>query len=114
MTPTEFEYSEDFAKRMDEVDPLRHFRSLFHFPLVDGREAIYFCGNSLGLQPKSVREYLDRELKNWELKAVDGHFHGEDAWYHVRKKSKPALAEIVCAHEHEEYSGARGRTAALA
>lgn len=101
MTPTNFEYSEDFARRMDETDPLRQFRSMFHFPYVNGKEAIYFCGNSLGLQPKSVRDYLDRELKNWEFMAVDGHFHGEDAWYHVRKKSKPALAEIVGAHEHE-------------
>jgi kynureninase len=96
-----FHYSEDFAKKMDQQDSLAHFRERFHFPQVNGQEAIYLCGNSLGLQPKSVKDYIDRELSNWANLAVDGHFHGEDAWYHVRKKSKPALAEIVGAEEHE-------------
>lgn len=96
-----FGYSEVFARQQDEQDQLAHFRERFHFPKVNGQEAIYFCGNSLGLQPKSVKDYLDRELVNWANLAVDGHFHGEDAWYHVRKKSKPAIAEIVGAQEHE-------------
>lgn len=94
-------FSEDFAREMDEKDPLKSFRSRFYFPKVDGREAIYFCGNSLGLQPISTKDYIQKELDNWADMAVDGHFHGEDAWYHIRKKSKPALAEIVGAHEHE-------------
>lgn len=96
-----YRFSEDFAGEMDEMDPLAGFRSKFFFPKVDGREAIYFCGNSLGLQPKTTKDYIQKELDNWADMAVDGHFHGEDAWYHVRKKSKPALAEIVGAHEHE-------------
>ena len=96
-----YEFSESFARELDAQDPLAHFRSRFHFPKVDGKEAIYFCGNSLGLQPKSVQDYLGKELSNWADLAVDGHFHGEDAWYHVRKKSKPALAEILGAQDHE-------------
>lgn len=101
MNSTTFQYNEAFAKEMDEQDPLSHFRERFHFPKVNGQESIYFCGNSLGLQPKSVKDYIDRELANWANLAVDGHFQGEDAWYHVRKKSKPVLAEIVGAQEHE-------------
>jgi kynureninase len=101
MTNISYRFSEDFAREMDEKDPLKGFRSRFYFPKVDGREAIYFCGNSLGLQPKTTKDYIQRELDNWANMAVDGHFHGEDAWYHIRKKSKPALAEIVGAHEHE-------------
>ncbi len=101
MNSTIFQYSEAFAKEMDQKDSLAQFRERFHFPKVNGQEAIYFCGNSLGLQPKSVKDYIDRELSNWSNLAVDGHFHGEDAWYHIRKKSKPALAEIVGAEEHE-------------
>lgn len=101
MKNTNYRFSEDFAKEMDENDPLKGFRSRFYFPKVDGREAIYFCGNSLGLQPKSTKDYIQKELDNWADLAVDGHFQGEDAWYHIRKKSKPALAEIVGAHEHE-------------
>jgi kynureninase len=101
MNPNTFQYAESFAREMDAKDSLAHFRSRFHFPKVNGQEAIYFCGNSLGLQPKSVKDHLEKELSNWADLAVDGHFHGEDAWYHIRKKSKPALAEILGAHEHE-------------
>lgn len=101
MTNINYRFSEDFAYEMDEKDPLKGFRKRFYFPNVDGREAIYFCGNSLGLQPISTKDYIQKELDNWAEMAVDGHFHGEDAWYHIRKKSKPALAEIVGAHEHE-------------
>ncbi|MCR9014260.1 kynureninase [Aquiflexum gelatinilyticum] len=101
MKNTDYRFSEDFARNMDEQDPMKGFRERFYFPKVDGKEAIYFCGNSLGLQPKTTKEYIQKELDNWANLAVDGHFHGEDAWYHVRKKSKPALAEIVGAHEHE-------------
>lgn len=96
-----YEFSESFARKLDSQDPLAHFRTKFHFPKVNGKEAIYFCGNSLGLQPKSAKDYLAKELSNWADLAVDGHFHGEDAWYHIRKKSKPALAEILGAQEHE-------------
>lgn len=96
-----YQYSAQFAAEMDAKDSLAKFRDQFLFPKVDGKEAIYFCGNSLGLQPKAVKNYLNRELDNWADLGVDGHFHGEDAWFYARKKSKPALAEIVGAHEHE-------------
>ncbi|PSL00463.1 kynureninase [Cecembia rubra] len=96
-----YEYSEAFARKMDEHDSLLEFRKKFFFPQVNGKEALYFCGNSLGLQPKTTEAYIKKELENWAKLAVDGHFYGEDAWYHVRKKSKPALAAIVGAHEHE-------------
>jgi kynureninase len=96
-----YEYSESFAREMDAQDSLSRFRDRFHFPKVNGTEAIYLCGNSLGLQPKTAKENIEKELNNWADLAVDGHFHGEDAWLYARKKSKPALAEIVGAHEHE-------------
>lgn len=101
MTQIDYKFSEDFAKKMDAEDPMKGFRERFFFPQVNEKEAIYFCGNSLGLQPKSVKSYLEKELDNWARLGVDGHFHGEDAWYHIRQKSKPALAEIVGAHTHE-------------
>lgn len=101
MENTQYQFSEEFAKSMDANDPMASFKSEFLFPKVDGNEAIYFCGNSLGLQPITAKEYLQKELDNWANLAVDGHFHGEDAWYHIRKKSKPALAAILGAEEHE-------------
>jgi kynureninase len=96
-----YEYSEAFAQKMDQEDSLCSFRGHFLFPKINGVEAIYFCGNSLGLQPKSVTNYLTKELGNWGEMAVDGHFDGEDAWLYVREKSKPALAEILGAQTHE-------------
>lgn len=101
MTNTQFEFSEDFALKKDREDPLKNFRNQFIFPKINEKEAIYFCGNSLGLQPKSVKSYLEKQLNNWGDLAVDGHFKGEDAWMYIRQKSKPILAEIVGAHPHE-------------
>lgn len=101
MSKIQFEYSENFAREMDLKDPMCTFRKRFLFPKVNGKDAIYLCGNSLGLQPKTVKSYLEKELNNWAEMGVDGHFDGEDAWFFAKNKSKPALAEIVGAMEHE-------------
>ena len=58
-----FEASEEFAKRLDEQDPLARFRDRFAIPLKNGEPAIYFNGNSLGLMPKAARELIDDELR---------------------------------------------------
>jgi len=101
MNFTEYEYTEEYAQNMDQNDPLHPFRERFLYPQVDGKPAIYLCGNSLGLQPKTVQEHLQKELNKWADMAVDGHFNGEDPWYGARKKSKPILAKIVGANEDE-------------
>jgi kynureninase len=69
-----FESTLDFAKQLDEQDTLSHFRSLFYIPLnKEKKECIYFCGNSLGLQPKSVKQSIEQELSDWEKLGVKGH-----------------------------------------
>ena len=68
--PVDFEPTLDFALEQDKQDPLRLFRNRFYFPKVQEKEAIYFCGNSLGLQPKSVEEALLRELEQWRMHGV--------------------------------------------
>ncbi|CAG9936521.1 unnamed protein product [Clonostachys rosea f. rosea IK726] len=41
----------------------------------DGSEqGIYFVGNSLGAQPKAVREYINAQLETWASIGVGGHF----------------------------------------
>jgi kynureninase len=66
---------------MTHRDPLAAYRDRFHIPHApDGAEWTYLTGHSLGLQPKSVRAYVERELKNWEDLAVEGHFHGPQPW----------------------------------
>lgn len=35
---------------------------------------IYFCGNSLGVQPRSTQQYIEHYLRTWATKGVMGHF----------------------------------------
>ena len=98
MTITERE----FARQMDREDPLRDFRDRFYIPTAaDGEEVIYFCGNSLGLQPKTTSDYLNRELERWAKKGVEGHFDGPDGWYGYHELLSESLAEVVGARPSE-------------
>ena len=97
-----FENTRSFARQLDQQDPLRAFRDQFHIPEQDGKPLIYFCGNSLGLQPRSVREHLDRELAIWQQHGVEGWFEGgENAWYTIHNRCKEPLAQIVGAQPSE-------------
>lgn len=63
---------------MDQQDELASFRSEFTFPKrPDGTDMVYFCGNSLGLQPKNLRKYVLQQLDKWDEQGVEGHFTGE-------------------------------------
>ncbi|MFC4870368.1 kynureninase [Negadavirga shengliensis] len=86
---------------MDNEDPLRKFKERFHIPEVNGQPAIYFCGNSLGLQPKTAAAFLESEMRSWAEKGVEGHFMGENPWLYARKRSKPLLAGLLGAKELE-------------
>jgi kynureninase len=80
-----FRVDKSFALEMDAQDPLVKYRERFHIPKTKiGGDCIYFCGNSLGLQPKTVRAYVEQELKDWELLGVEGHLHAKHPWmpYH--------------------------------
>ncbi|HMQ61665.1 MAG TPA: kynureninase [Flavilitoribacter sp.] len=99
--PVDFEPTLDFALEQDKKDPLRLFRNRFYFPKIQEKEAIYFCGNSLGLQPKSVEEALLKELEQWRMHGVEGHFEGEMPWMHYHKFLLPQTAQVVGAKEEE-------------
>lgn len=86
---------------MDAQDPLQSFRNQFYFPQHEGKDAIYFCGNSLGLQPKSTQQYIQRELEQWRTYGVEGHFRGEHPWFHYHKYLQPQTAHVVGAKEQE-------------
>ncbi|WP_258102603.1 kynureninase [Marinoscillum sp. MHG1-6] len=94
----------DFAKALDRNDELRSFRHEFHFPQRNGRDAIYLCGNSLGLQPKNTRDYLEKELKSWQENAVEGHFSGSHPWVSYHEHTKETLAALVGAKTTEVVS----------
>jgi kynureninase len=85
-----------YAKSLDIKDPLKKFRNYFHFPKhTDGSDIIYFCGNSLGLQPKNYLNHINEVLEAWKTKGVEGHFEGENAWIPYLDHIVPPMAEIV-------------------
>lgn len=91
----------EFAKDLDKNDPINEYRSQFYIPLIDGKESIYFAGNSLGLQPKSTQNHVLKELENWANFGVEGHFHMKDPWYSYHDFFPEKLSKIVGCKRHE-------------
>lgn len=93
--------SEDHARALDAGDPLAPLRAEFHVPLHAGREQAYFCGNSLGLQPRGARAHVDEVLEKWAHEAVEGHFRGQAQWMPYHELVAAPLAEVVGAGREE-------------
>jgi kynureninase len=96
-----FENSLAYARACDANDALHAFRSEFHFPQHDGRDVLYFTGNSLGLQPKGAAEALKQELDDWARFGVEGHFRAKHPWYSYHEELTPSLARLVGALPEE-------------
>jgi kynureninase len=96
-----FENNLQFAKQLDKTDNLRAFRSKFSIPRINGKNSIYFTGNSLGLPPKLARRFVNQEITDWTLKGVEGHQHALRPWLYYHKFSRKVLAEIVGAKPSE-------------
>ena len=96
MNKRDYQPGSEFASVLDEADPMREFRDRFNFPdFSDGRELIYFTGNSLGLQPKTAREYIDQELDDWARFAVEGHLHARHPWLPYHEFVTEPMARII-------------------
>lgn len=91
----------EFAAQLDEQDPLKDFRSQFLIPKHKGEDAIYFCGNSLGLQPVTAQQYVNDQFSNWKNLAIEGFFEGDDPWLGYHKRITKTLSEIVGAKNDE-------------
>jgi kynureninase len=97
-----FESTEKFARAMDEKDPLRPYRAEFLFPKApDGSDSIYLAGNSLGLQPRKAREYINAELDDWAKYGVEGHFHARHPWLPYHENLTAQAARLVGAQPEE-------------
>ncbi|HMJ70628.1 MAG TPA: kynureninase [Cyclobacteriaceae bacterium] len=90
-----------FARKLDQTDPLKSFRSQFFLPKINRKSCIYFTGNSLGLQPKTVRSSVLTELNDWARQGVEGHFHAKRPWLYYHKFAKKALAKLAGAKPEE-------------
>ncbi len=96
------EEAAELAKRADESDALARFRGEFLFPEAPGGEAaLYFAGNSLGLQPKRAREYVLAELDDWARLGVEGHFAARHPWLPYHENLTAAAARLVGARPLE-------------
>src|SRR3954471_6638514 len=98
----QYEASASFAKEMDAIDPLKHFRERFFLPVkTNGEPSIYFCGNSLGLQPRTTRSYIEQELSDWEKLGVEGHYDAKHPWYPYHEFLTEPLTKLVGAKPNE-------------
>jgi len=88
-------FSLQFAQELDQKDPLKEFRNRFFIPQHNGQDTVYFTGNSLGLQPKKVKDYLQAELDDWAKHGVEGHFEAKKPWFSYHELLTEKAAKIV-------------------
>lgn len=109
----------EYAQLQDSKDHIRHLRSEYVIPSkanlkarklakpgLSNDEGIYFCGNSLGLQPKAMQTYIQAQLDTWSSIGVQGHFAEiEDSplpsWQNMAKSAAASMAKIVGAQPDE-------------
>ena len=96
-----FQNTREFAQSLDAQDELRKYRDEFHFPHVNGKQVIYFTGNSLGLQPKRTKTYVDEVMSDWANLAVEGHFYADKPWWDYQERFAVPLSDIVGAKPAE-------------
>lgn len=97
----QYENTLSFAKNLDQQDPLKSYREQFLFPTFTKNPVVYFTGNSLGLQPKTTKEYIDHELKDWAKWGVEGHFFAERPWKNYHEFLSEKAAKVVGAQTEE-------------
>ena len=98
---TNWEFSLDCARKLDENDKLSTYRDRFFIPNFSGKESLYFTGNSLGLQPKSVQTYIQKELDDWSKWGVEGHEKAKTPWLDYHEIFNDKISPIVGAKNKE-------------
>tara|TARA_R110002096_G_scaffold17522_9_gene60716 strand:+ start:17118 stop:18386 length:1269 start_codon:yes stop_codon:yes gene_type:complete len=86
----------EYALEQDQNDILKPYRNQFHIPKDEhGNDLIYMTGNSLGLQPKSTKKYVNQELEDWANLGVEGHTHGKTPWLAYHEFLTESMAKVV-------------------
>ncbi len=96
-----FQNTREFAQQLDAQDELKHYRDEFIFPQHNGKNVVYFTGNSLGLQPKRTKQYVDDVMSDWANLAVEGHFYANKPWWDYHERFAQPLSQIVGAKPSE-------------
>jgi kynureninase len=90
------------ALARDAADPLTAMRDRFLLPqAADGRPAIYLAGQSLGLQPRTVRATVEAELDAWARLGVDAWFAPGRPWFNLDGTLRESMARVVGARPAE-------------
>lgn len=98
----EYLYTLEFAEKMDNMDPLGKYRDHFYFPKhSDGTDAVYLCGNSLGLQPKMAKPCIEEVLNDWKELGVKGHFEARRPFTTYHEELGEKMAAVVGAQKEE-------------
>ncbi len=97
----EFQNTREFAQQLDAQDELFKYRDEFLFPSINGKNVIYFTGNSLGLQPKRTKTYVDEVMSDWARLAVEGHFYADKPWWDYHERFAIPLSGLVGAKPSE-------------
>lgn len=90
-----YENTREFAARMDSSDTLAGYRDHFYFPQHNSKNVIYLTGNSLGLQPKTARAFVEQEFADWAEFGVEGHFKGKNPWFNYHHFLTENAAKVV-------------------
>lgn len=91
----DFKNDHAFALQLDKQDPLRDFRKSFYLPQHEGKDKIYFTGNSLGLQPKNAAQYIRQELDDWAVMGGEGHFEAKRPWYPYHELFPQLMTKLI-------------------
>lgn len=90
------------ARRLDADDPVPSQRHRFAMPRrPGGEEAIYFCGNSLGLQPLAAADHVTEIIEDWKQLGVDGHRGARTPWYSYHEVFREQGGRLVGARPGE-------------
>ncbi len=95
------EFSLAYAQLLDNNDKLSIYREQFYAPFLQNKRAIYFLGNSLGLQPKTAQKEVMAIMEGWANFGVEGFFLGDDPWLKYQEKITPLLCNIIGANKEE-------------
>jgi kynureninase len=96
-----YENKPAFAVTQDKSDPIAGLRREFMIPMAENKPVAYFCGHSLGLQPRQASIYINEALEDWGMLGVEGHFRARRPWYDYHSQVTEGLAAMVGAQLNE-------------
>ena len=86
----------NYAQELDKNDELAHYKNQFYIPKdKEGNDWLYFTGNSLGLQPKTTKDYINQELEDWKNFGVEGHSEAKTPWLPYHEFLTKNMAAVV-------------------